>query len=756
MPDTRRIFIVSNRLPLSIESEGETFNFKRSSGGLVAGLNDVHNGVHRHAQSIWVGHSGIFQDQPRYESVTARLLADRYLAVAIAQDEYDGYYAGMANGTLWPLFHYFPAYMRYDERDWIAYVRVNQRFTDTILSMAQPGDLVWVHDYQLMLVPGMLRHASPELRIAYFHHIPFPSSEMFRILTRRDEILQGVLGADLVGLHTLDYVRHFLTCVTRILGGDVDRDAIHYQRRIVKVGAFPLGVDVESTRDRVKNSEAVAGMTELSRSVEGKLVFLGIDRLDYTKGIPERLKAFQIFLRKHPECVDHTAFVQVCVPSRQDAPNYAELRSEVERLVGQINGEFGRPGYVPLQYLYQPFSPEQVVAFYRLGDVMLVTPLRDGLNLVCKEFVASRRDDDGVLILSEFAGAAAEMGEALLVNPYNVDRLADSMYEAARMEPEERRRRMQLLRRRVTSYNNVEWAKDFMRAWDEASPTIDSRSGRLEGAARAELIEAVSTAVVKRLFLDYDGTLTPIRRNPTLATPTPDLLALLQDLGRRPDFDVTIITGRSREFCDQYFAGIDLNLVAEHCAFYRRKGGGGWESVVSAEEFERIKAVVRPHLDSYVRRIPGAFVEEKETALVLHYREAEPIFAHAQALDLKESLTQILANTPYSAFRAKKAIEMKPAAANKATAVEQLLQESEHGDAVFVTAGDDLVDEDMFRVRADRNLSIHIGQVGSVARYYLDAPADLHALLKELVNPPPGQDSAGGGTIAMQMAGGPY
>src|SRR5687767_1796003 len=170
MPDTRRIFIVSNRLPLSIKSEDETFISKRSSGGLVAGLNDVHNDVHRHAQSIWVGHSGIFRDQPRYESVTARLLADRYLAVALAQDEYDAYYAGMANGTLWPLFHYFPAYMRYDERDWIAYVRVNQRFTDTILSMAQPGDLVWVHDYQLMLVPGMLRHASPELRIAYFHH----------------------------------------------------------------------------------------------------------------------------------------------------------------------------------------------------------------------------------------------------------------------------------------------------------------------------------------------------------------------------------------------------------------------------------------------------------------------------------------------------------------------------------------------------------------------------------------------------------
>lgn len=725
MASQPRTILVSNRLPVTIaKDDAGPPRFRRSSGGLVAGLADVH----KEAGAVWVGHSGLFEDDARFAEIQRELEAQRFVAVPLPKPLYDSYYAGMANGTLWPLFHYFPGFMRHSPEDWLSYVDVNRRFCEAVLAIARAHDRVWVHDYQLMLLPGMLREALPELQIAYFHHIPFPSSEMFRILPQRQEVLTGLLGSDLIGMHTLDYVRHLLTCVTRLAGGDVDRDEVHHQSRIVKVGAFPLGVDVESTRARALDFDGIPHIAELQQSLEGKTVFLGVDRLDYTKGLPERFKAFRRFLQNNPEYVGKVSFLQVCVPSRQDAPFYADLRNEVERLVGQINGEFGRPGYVPLQYLFQPFTPSQVVAFYKLGDVMLVTPLRDGLNLVCKEYVAARDDDDGVLILSELAGAAAEMGEAILVNPFDIESVAARMIEAVTMPAAERRRRMQRLRRRVTGYNNLEWSRDFLRAWDESVRRSGSGSLRITKESAPKALSPLIKARRRHLFLDYDGTLVPIQRKPDLATPTPEAILLLSRLAALPACEVTVITGRSRAFCDESFSGLDINLVAEHCSFFRRRGQA-WEAAFGCEDIRRIKPVVEPHLESFVRRIPGSFIEEKETSLVLHYRESEPVFAHAQALDLRESLCQILMSTSYSAFRAKRAIEVKPAAANKASAVEQLLSEWGADEESFLTAGDDVGDEDMFSVNPAHNLSIHVGQGKSRARYHVDTPADLHALL---------------------------
>ncbi len=740
MSDTSRLFIVSNRIPVTLRrDENGRISTRRSAGGLVTGLSDVH----RHASVFWVGFDGLFgalEAEPDVVEARKELEKQRFISLQIPEAAYEGYYARLANGAIWPLFHYFPGYMRFKQEDWDDYVKANRRFADAVLARVTPGDRVWVHDYQLMLVPRMLRDALPDLRISYFHHIPFPSSEMFRILPVRAEILLGLLGADLVGFHTLDYARHFLTCVTRLIGADVDKDSVLYQRRPTKVGAFPLGVDVASTRRQASDPNAVVGMGELAGSLAGKQVFVGIDRLDYTKGLPERLGAYRRLLQKHPDIVGKVAFVQVCVPSRQDAPFYTELRSEVERLVGQINGEFGRPGYVPLQYLYQPFSPEQVTAFYKIGDFMVVTPLRDGLNLVAKEFVAARSDDDGVLILSEFAGAAAEMGEALIVNPFDIEGVAEKLYEALVMPAGERQRRMQALRGRITAYNNVEWAQDFQRAWEEATDPPPGEGAKLTGAELVEVVGQLRSLRIKRLFIDYDGTLTPIRRTPEEAIPTPEVTSAIKRLTARRDIEVTILTGRPRSFCDEHFAGLGLGFVAEHSAFFKKAGEDRWTAVFNQEEWLRVRGAVLQHLESFVKRIPGSFIEEKETSLVLHYRKAEPVFAHAQALELKESLAQILSNTPYTAFKAKRALEVKPAAANKGLAVVQLLAE-DPGDLPFLTAGDDLGDEAMFRVFPERNISVHVGFGTSFARYRVDSPAALWDILDRLAHEPPSREA---------------
>lgn len=725
------IFIVSNRLPVTRKQQPDgSVTLVKSAGGLVSGLSDVH----RRGEALWVGHGGVFADRPDYATSSRELLEARYVSVPLQEDEYSAYYTGLSNGALWPVFHYFPGEARFDQTEWKAYVEVSRKFADTVLGLARPGDRIWVHDYQLLLVPGMLREAQPELQIAYFHHIPFPAPDLFRILPWRTALLEGLLGADLIGMHTLEYVMHFQASVSRILGGAVEKEQIRYRGRVSRLGAFPLGVDVESIRASVRGLSSEGRIAELAQVTEGKTVFLGIDRLDYTKGIPERLRAFGMFLKEHPEAIGQVVFVQVCVPSREEVPSYVALRAETERLVGQINGEFGRPGYVPLHYLYQPFSPEEVRQLYKLGNVALVTPLRDGLNLVCKEYVASRDDDDGVLVLSEFAGAAAEMGEAILVNPFDVTGMARALQEAFTMPMEERRRRMRSLKARVTQGNNIEWSRSFMRAWTRVVDSETTRSSqRLEGEQVARVVRQIAGAPRQFLFLDYDGTLVPIRNRPDQAVPAVRTLRLLHGLASVPTVSLALITGRSPKFCDQYFANLRIAVAAEHAGFFRLAGARSWEAASDPAEFERIKADVLPHFKSYVQRIPGANIEQKETALVLHYREADSVFAHQQAFDLREQLSRILENTPYSAFHAKRAIEVKPISANKGRAVERFLEVWGHRDEEFLTTGDDATDEDMFHVQPERNLSIYVGGPNTVARHHLDTPEALEALLEALI-----------------------
>ncbi|MDJ0839840.1 MAG: bifunctional alpha,alpha-trehalose-phosphate synthase (UDP-forming)/trehalose-phosphatase [Acidobacteriota bacterium] len=726
--EKERILIVSNRLPVTIghEDNGQFF-FRRSTGGLVAGLKNIHE----ESEMLWVGHCGVMRDDPSFSQLEKDLAAERLIAVPLDETEYSGYYHGISNDALWPLFHYFPDLMHFSEVDWEHYRNVNLAFAKVIIDNAGEGDKVWVHDYQLMLLPGILREKAPHLKLAYFHHIPFPSSEIFRIFPGRQDILKGLLGADYIGFHTLDYARHFFSAVTRILGCDIKIDEIHYGGRLIKVGAHPLGIDVEGIRAR---RDTITDPRDwLDVGDEDTLVYLGIDRLDYTKGIPQRLEAFERLLTSYPDMVGRTVLVLLCVPTRESIATYEELKAFVERMVGRINGKFARPGYTPVQYMYRGLPFEEVVKLYMCADVAMVTPLRDGLNLVAKEYVAVRKND-GVLILSEFAGAASELGEALVVNPFDTNAVAQSMYEAAAMEESEKSSRMSLMTKKVEENTNTQWCDAFLESWEDSMVREEASSLLLEGETLTDFIAHVSSARRVFLFLDNDGTMTPIASRPELAIPPESALNLLRAFGQVGRVTTTIVTGRPRSYCNEYFTNLPVNVVAEHGIFLWHRDRRDWEPLTDFESYSDLKPEIMKMLGMYTRFVPGSHIEEKESSMVWHYRKAEPSFAEAQAKLLFESLQQLLSNTSMSPFHGKKTVEVRQVVANKGHAVEHFLSLLgwKPGDCL-ITVGDDTTDEFMYRVHPEENNAVHIGAPNIYARYYMNGTEHLAEVLNHLL-----------------------
>jgi len=454
--------VVANRLPVDlVVAEDGSQTWKRSPGGLVTALEPMLNG----RDGAWVGWPGVPDAEPE------PLVQDGVLLhpVRLSETEVTEYYEGFSNATLWPLYHDVVAPPVFHRHWWHTYVRVNKRFAETVASIAAPNATVWVQDYQLQLVPAELRRLRPDLRIGFFLHIPFPPTELFMQLPWRTQIVQGLLGADLVGFHTPGGVRNFRWLAARLAGsrltggGGRRPGEINYDGRTVKVGAFPISID-SANLDRLARTPAVRARANKIRGDLGnpKRIVLGVDRLDYTKGINLRLQAFHELLMDGRIDSSDTVMVQLATPSRERVEHYQQMRDDIELTVGRINGEFARVGHPAVHYLHQALPREELAAFFVAADVMLVTPLRDGMNLVAKEYVACKFDLSGALVLSEFAGAAIELNVAYLVNPHDLDGLKNILYEALTVLPEEGRRRMRALRRQVLTHDVDRWARSFL------------------------------------------------------------------------------------------------------------------------------------------------------------------------------------------------------------------------------------------------------------------------------------------------------
>lgn len=729
-----RLIVVSNRLPLTLKRAGEGWRTEKSAGGLATAMGPLL----RRTGGLWIGWpgeaSGVL-DPRRQQALETWAERDNYIAVDLPASVARGFYEGFSNQTLWPLFHHFPYVMRFSPEEWKAYVEANERFCEVVLKHLRPNDLVWIHDYQLMLLPQLLRRRAPDARIGFFLHIPFPSSSVFRILPRREELLEGLLGADYLAFHTHRYLQHFRDSVLRLLGTGSRVDRVDIGDRTVRLDALPIGIAPEEFTNLLSNDRTtkkrLAEMTERFRCCR---VLLAVDRLDYTKEIPERLRAFRRLLKDSSDLRGQIVLVQVAVPSRERIPMYKELRQEVDELVGQINGEWSTPDWTPVIYLRRNLPRTELAALYALADVAWVTPLRDGLNLVAKEYVACHPDGDGALVLSEFAGAASEMGEAFLVNPYDEERTAETVSRALALSAEARRERMNALYKRITQNNVFSWSERFLSNLQEAAQSRSERdSAQPEELPLSSAVNAFRQASSRILLLDYDGTLVPYSKLPQDAVPPPELIELLKRLAQSPKTLVAVVSGRSRSDLETWFGNVPrLWLAAEHGATIRSPVVMKWEQY-HAGYSDDWKRDVYPVLEHFVARTPGSLIEEKEFALVWHYRMADPEFGEWLANDLVHNLEQMLAETHLRAVRGRKSVEVKVMWANKGEVMKRLENFCPRPD-FLLAAGDDATDEDLFASLPDSAWTIHVGGSPSRARYRLSGPKELCRLLKSLTS----------------------
>ena len=725
----QRLIIVSSRLPVSVEKRAGNVAVKASVGGVATGLGSYHS-AH---DSIWVGWAEVPEARlspEERERIRVELAENhRCVPVFLTAADVKGFYAGFSNETLWPLFHQFSQFAEFDASNWAAYERVNRKFCDAVVEVAKPGDTIWVQDYQLMLLPSMLRERLPDACVGFFLHIPFPGFEIFRILPWRRQILEGLLGSDLIGFHTYDYASGFLSSVRRILGIEEQNGRMVIDERLVTVDAFPMGIDYARYAKGAVTPAARKRAKSIGAGSAGRKIVLSVDRLDYTKGIPERLMAYDEFLDRHPEWREKVSLICVAVPSRAKVERYRKLKEQIERLVGSINGKHATIDWTPVRYLYRSLSFATLSGMYAASDVALVTPLRDGMNLIAKEYVASRGNTGGVLVLSEMAGAAQELSEALQVNPYDLDGMVESLETALVMPLEEQRERMASMQHRVSRYTVTRWADDFLESLDRVKLTqLDYDAQLLDTAAREQLLGAYRGAKRRLIMLDYDGTLVPLAPTPRQARPSLRVKSLLLALAQDPRNEVVIISGRQRVTLDEWLGDLPVDLVAEHGVWLRVRGGQ-WETAEPISD--EWKPRIRPVLDLFADRTPGSFVEEKDFSLVWHYRAIHPELAETRVAELKEALVGIAGDLDMTIIEGHKVVEIKSARVNKGSAAHRWMGQE---DVEFVLAvGDDRTDEDIFQMAAHDAWTVKVGRGSTHARFSIRGVKAVHDLLTAMV-----------------------
>jgi trehalose 6-phosphate synthase/phosphatase len=730
-----RLVIVANRLPFSVVENNGTLTYKESPGGLVSALSAyLHPDAAKTNDAVdylWVGWPGITVPESLRAEMCSQAERDfRSMPVFLSEEEMENFYHGFCNKTIWPLFHYFPSYVRYKEEYWQHYRRVNELFCETVASIVRPDDVVWVHDYHLMLLPGMLRKQLPTIPIGFFLHIPFPGFEVFRLLPgrwRRD-ILEGMLGADLNGFHTYEYTQHFLQSVVRILGHETQLGMITGPDRIVKAATFPLGIDFAKYAEEINAPEAKTESDNLRALLTRGKVILSVDRLDYSKGILNRLEGYEAFLHNNPHQRGNVILVMIVVPSRIGVDQYEAMKKNIEEMVGRINGIFGTMSWTPVVYQYRSLSFHPLVALYRASDVALVTPLRDGMNLVAKEYVAARNDGTGVLILSEMAGAAKELGEAIIINPNNIEEIADALREALEMPAEEQKRRNRILRERLRRYDVVRWATEFiqeLRGMADIQTTFTAKV--LPSTTKRKMLQDFASAEQRLLLLDHDGTLVPLARRPHLAQPGQEVLALVRSLSEDPRNSCVVVSGRDRETLQLWYSGIPVHLVAEH-GIWIREAHQGW--MMPHTYSNDWKQAILPILELYADRLPGAFVEQKEYSIAWHYRSADPDQSRQFVGEMLDHLVQYTAGLDVQVLRGHKVVEVRNAGANKGSASLHWLARREFD--FILACGDDWTDEDMFGVLPKTAYSLRIGITSTRARYNLHDSPSLIRLLEQL------------------------
>jgi trehalose 6-phosphate synthase/phosphatase len=730
-----RLIIVAYRLPFHFVKKQEQFFAEQNSGGLVSAILAISGNKQpgsdpgMPSKILWVG-----AGDPMPENIANGELFNRQfdlVPVNIPEDIQDNYYGGFCNDLIWPLFHYFSPFTVFDDKYFDAYTRANELFASALQKVLQPGDLVWIHDYQLLLLPELVRAMDLKVHIGFFLHIPFPSFEVFRYIPRkwRKAILNGMLGANLVGFHTEDYAHYFIRSVEHTLGHRFKENIILSGNRKIQVGAFPIGIDYRHFHDACTTKPVEREKKKIRKSIGSSKLIFSVDRLDYSKGLLERLKGYETFLQRFPEWRSKVICNMVVVPSRDTIQRYRTLKNEIEATTGRINGEYGTLDWRPVVYQYKSLRFEELVALYDMSDVGLITPVRDGMNLVAKEYVACQVDRKGVLILSEMAGAAAELTESLIINPTDKNEMADAIRDALEMPSDAKKSRMLKMQKQVESSNVFAWSGDFLTRLTSPELHISFRNHNLLDEHQLQVIQSLYTNSSSRIiFLDYDGTLVPFHLNPKSAVPDKEVLGLITSLAKDEQNEVVIISGREMKYLESTFKGIPVSIVSEHGYQMRdRQGTITGNNPLNSDW----KKSVLGFLQSFTSQYTGSIVEEKQSSLAFHFRGAlHPVRPEDIRL-LKNYLNNLKEESgDLEVLEGKKVLEIKQAGYNKGTAARRFLDSNPHG--FILAVGDDTTDEALFMAMPEHAFTVKIGTDDSFAQYYLEEQPEITKLLSAL------------------------
>ncbi|CAH9055610.1 unnamed protein product [Cuscuta europaea] len=689
----QRLLVVANRLPVAATRKGEdSWALEVNVGGLVSALLGV-----AEFEARWIGWAGVnVPDEIGQRSLSKELAKMRCIPVFLDEDTVNQYYNGYCNNILWPLFHYLGlphedrlATTRSFQSQFAAYTKANQMFADVVNEHYKEGDIVWCHDYHLMFLPKCLKEHNIDMKVGWFLHTPFSSSEIYRTLPSRSELLRAVLFADLVGFHTYDYARHFVSACTRILGLEGTPEGVEDQGKLTRVAAFPIGIDASRFIRALELAPVQYHMKELLERFAGQKVMLGVDRLDMIKGIPEKVLAFEKFLEENPDWRDKVVLLQVAVPTRTDVPEYQKLTCQVHEIVGRINGRFGKLTNVPIHHLDYTLDFHSLCALYAVSDVALVTSLRDGMNLVSYEFVACQSSKKGVLILSEFAGAAQSLGAgAILVNPWNITEVAASIAYALTMPAHEREKRHHLNFMHVTTHTSQEWAATFVSELDDTIVEAKLRTSQIPPVLPTNAaIERYVQANKRLIILGFNAALTePLdaqgRRTDQLKDMEPklhpDVKEPLKRLCDDPNTTVVVLSGSDRNVLDENFGEYNMWLAAEHGMFLRQTKSIWMTTMPENFHMDWVDSV-KHVFEYFTERTPRSHFEIRETSLVWNYKYADVEFGRLQAKDLLQHLcTGPISKASVDVIQGSRSVEVRATGVSKGAAIDRILGEIVH------------------------------------------------------------------------------
>jgi trehalose 6-phosphate synthase/phosphatase len=725
-----QVIIVSNRLPVSVKKENGRLIFSQSLGGLATGLSSY---VKAKRGSIWIGWPGIASDE--LSSVERQIIADElakdsYFPVFLTQNQIDKFYNGYSNSLLWPLFHSLPVRSVNGPKQqewWEAYRAVNRQYAEVVDTLADPTSRIWIHDYLLMLLPGMVKSTKDLAHIGFFLHIPFPTAKRFSRLAQANQLIKGLLAADLIGFHTSSYLKNFTKTVESMSAGEVGEGQIEVGNHITKLAEFPMGIDYDKFAEASKLSDVKATAKFYKKKYKGKKVIVSVDRLDPSKGLVERLKAYKQFLDEHPSSIGKVVFVMVAAPSRTDLARYRNLGRRLDKLAEEINEELAVGKWRPIEYINEGMPFEGVSALFQIADVAFIAPLRDGMNLTAKEFVASNKAG-GALILSDTAGAAEELQDALIVDPTNQQNVADTLNQALNMRRRELKGRIRRMRK-VLSNNTVQsWAKGFIDTLQQPLPGTPSITHTLNKNHQTQLLNNFKVTKKRLFLLDYDGSLVPFSEDYEGAKPKQSLIDLLSNLSSNPHNEVVVISGREAEELEHWFGKLPISLVAEHGAA-TKKSGQKWKTIEKADN--TWKQLLLPSLVKFADTTPGASVEVKPHSLVWHYRAASIYHAQKNIVVIKQALRPTLKREGLELLQGNKVLEIKNPKVDKGEAAQIWLKKPYD----FILAiGDDVTDESLFAVLPDDTYGIKIGRGSTHAPYRLASYKEVLSLLRRLAS----------------------